>query len=435
MEIFDTIIIGGGISGLSTGYKLSKQNRNIAIFERSPVTGGLIRSMLINNYNIEGFYHHLFINDIFLLDLLEELKVEVTWNYTKTAFCYKNGLFEFSSQMDLIKFPPLSFFEKLKMGLCLARLLKTKNIELYDNTKASDWLIENLGEHIYEKFFKPLLWDKYNTDMNDISLAWLMGRLDMRSKRSNKGEKLGYIKGGYINLLLALEKEIKNAGNRIFTNAQVIKINKIANKLFEVHVNINNEIYKYNSRSIISTIHPTYLSYLIDFPDEYKNKMGKLKYQGSICILFAMENKLTDYYWINIMEQNINFGAIIEHTNFQPFSLYNEHIIYLASYPSIDSKLWQMNDNEVFDVYYHDMEILFPDQIRKNKLKWFKVIRTGEAGLVYKIGTKSLIPDFKSPISGIFLTGMFNCYPRRPINEIIKNSEKCCIEVSTYLTM
>ena len=59
-----TVIIGGGITGLSAGYHIDDQ---VIILERDNTTlGGLCSSYHIEgdcNYYIEKFYHHLFEQD------------------------------------------------------------------------------------------------------------------------------------------------------------------------------------------------------------------------------------------------------------------------------------------------------------------------------------------------------------------------------------
>ncbi len=435
-DIQDVVIIGAGISGLVSGYELSKKNKKVIVFEKFSASGGLIRPLSINNnYNIEGFYHHFFNNDDVQIKLFNELSLPITWKYTNTAFYFDDGIYEFSQPLNLIKFAPLSTGEKIKLVFFLTYLLKINDLTPYDNITAHEWLIKKLGKEIYIKFFKPLLWAKFNSEMDKISAAWLIGRLKMRGERSFQGEKLGYIKGGYIKFINALELKINEFGSKVYTNSEVIKIEKQENNLFKISVFYNNQVNVYLTRTVISTIHPVYLSGLIPFQGEYIKNAEQLKYQGAICVIFGAKNKLMDFYWMNIMKENINFGAIIEHTNFQPFSEYNEHIIYLASYPCDDSKLWKMNNSEVFSIYYEDLYSLFPEQCKNNKINWYNVIRTRNAGLIYRIGIKSLIPKSSTPIPGIFITGMFNCYPKRPINEIIKKANECVNEVMSYLSV
>ena len=66
-------IIGGGIGGLGAAYELAKQGHQVAVYERAPFLGGLAAPFDIGGGRLERFYHHLFLSDRTIIDLLEEL--------------------------------------------------------------------------------------------------------------------------------------------------------------------------------------------------------------------------------------------------------------------------------------------------------------------------------------------------------------------------
>ena len=51
---YDIIIIGGGIAGLFTAYKLSQTNKNIILFESSNKLGGKIKTIKNENISYEA---------------------------------------------------------------------------------------------------------------------------------------------------------------------------------------------------------------------------------------------------------------------------------------------------------------------------------------------------------------------------------------------
>ena len=57
------IVIGGGITGLVTAYKLSKKGYKVTVFESSYFLGGQASVINIDGNKIERGYHHLFKND------------------------------------------------------------------------------------------------------------------------------------------------------------------------------------------------------------------------------------------------------------------------------------------------------------------------------------------------------------------------------------
>ena len=53
-------VIGGGVTGLVTAYKLSKEGYKVTIFESSYFLGGQASVVNLGRFKIERGYHHLF---------------------------------------------------------------------------------------------------------------------------------------------------------------------------------------------------------------------------------------------------------------------------------------------------------------------------------------------------------------------------------------
>ena len=68
-------IIGAGITGLVTAYKLSQKGYNVTIFEKQSNAAGLASTIKIANTNIEKAYHHFFPTDKELIELSKELNI------------------------------------------------------------------------------------------------------------------------------------------------------------------------------------------------------------------------------------------------------------------------------------------------------------------------------------------------------------------------
>ena len=60
-----TAIIGAGITGLTAGYRLSKKNHQVTLFEKEKFSGGLAAGFKKKNWDwyLELFFHHLFTSD------------------------------------------------------------------------------------------------------------------------------------------------------------------------------------------------------------------------------------------------------------------------------------------------------------------------------------------------------------------------------------
>jgi len=66
-------IVGGGLTGLVAGYRLSQKGHKITIFEKEKELGGLAGGFKLGGTYLEKTYHHIFRKDKYIIDLIEEL--------------------------------------------------------------------------------------------------------------------------------------------------------------------------------------------------------------------------------------------------------------------------------------------------------------------------------------------------------------------------
>lgn len=213
------IIIGSGLAGLSAGYKLRKSNE-IIIFEKDAEVGGMTTSYCQDHtgkkYFIEKYYHYIFRSDSELLALIKELGLErqMLWLKGKNAYFVDGINYPLNTPPEILRFSPLSFTDLTKLGLLVLRIKTIKDTTSHDGMKAKDWIIDNAGKSVYENFFAPLMKSKFGDNAENISAAWLIGRVKIRSDRGKEGEKLGCLRGGFNSLIEALSREIAACGAR-----------------------------------------------------------------------------------------------------------------------------------------------------------------------------------------------------------------------------
>lgn len=422
MEIYDVAVIGGGVTGLTAAYRLSKEKLKVLVLEKEKELGGALRSYKINNYYIEESYHHIFEDSFDFINLLKELDIDtrLIWKQPTTTFLYRNRLFKLSSAFDLLKPSFLSLLDKFNLGILMISIKLVKNPEKLDCISAKEWIIKKGGKKLYNKMFLPLLKNKFGSNFNQVSASWFVDRMQVRNNRKNRSEMLGYLKGGFYHFINSLQKEIMKNNGTVEKNVKLKKIIIKNNKIDCLQYNNK----KVSAKFVISTINPSGLLTYLKFPEEYTKKIRQIESQGNLCILLGLKKKLTKHYWMNILGQNI-FGSLIEHTNYIPSSEYNDqNLVYLASYPSKNSKLWNLKDDKIFKLYSKALNKLFPD-LTKNDVLWWKINKMRYSGLIYKQGTLKRILPLTTPYSNLFIGGMFNSYPDRSINRSVSIGEKC----------
>ncbi|MCH2387901.1 MAG: FAD-dependent oxidoreductase, partial [Opitutales bacterium] len=59
----DAIVLGGGISGLTTGYLLQQKGLNFSVIEKNPFPGGPIQSVFKDGFLVEKGPNSLLVSD------------------------------------------------------------------------------------------------------------------------------------------------------------------------------------------------------------------------------------------------------------------------------------------------------------------------------------------------------------------------------------
>ncbi|MFH1850109.1 MAG: FAD-dependent oxidoreductase [archaeon] len=407
-------IVGGGLSGLAIGHLLSPKHR-VVIYEKSPELGGALQPVRRSHYEIEGFYHHAFRDDRHFLKLCADLGIPVSFRKAKTALL-DDGLYPMSGALNILGYSRLGIADRARLTCFLAKILAVKNLGQYDRVTARDWVMNNGGSGIYRMFFGPMLDGKWGADANDVSAAWLIGRFQMRSRRSVSGETLGYPAGGFVTLIRALEKKITQNSGRIHSSSPVSRINIRDNRVVSIDVKGK----RIKADAVICTI-PNMLD-IAGWPAEYRARIARLRHQRSVCLVLGLKRGLSEYYWTNVM-QDLPYRAIIEHTNFQQPSLYREHIVYLASYPSGNTGSCE----EICRSYVRALRKQF--SLADKDINWVRVVKTEHAGLVYRTGVLDDILDPVSPVRGLFVSGMNCAYPQRSMDKILSIANRVAQQV------
>ncbi|OGI15902.1 hypothetical protein A3K63_00890 [Candidatus Micrarchaeota archaeon RBG_16_49_10] len=419
MSRYDCVILGAGMAGLVAAYRLSKRGKKVLLVEKTNELGGLLMSTKTRGDPIEKYYHHVFVNNPSFINLAEEIGIEnIIWTGSTLGFYTKGKIHDLSTPFSFIGFKILTVPEKIRLGLVMAKIKFIRNPKKLDDMTAKEWILNNAGKGVYEKFFSPMLKSKYDKNADKVSATWFIERIRIRTTGGFKKESLGYIDGGFHIFIDKIEQEILENGGDIVKGKGINKF-IIRNGVMKGVVLDGKEI---NANNVISTIPLPTLAEYKDLSVEFRKKISDINYQGALCIIVGLDRKVTDFYWINIIDESL-IGAIIEHTNFQSIEKYKDHILYLASYPDFRSHLWKLSDKGIFEEYFKELRRLFP-YIKRQNLKWWKVSKSKKAGIIYETNYQKKVIGHETPVKGFYIGGMFNGYPERSIeNSVIAGEE------------
>jgi protoporphyrinogen oxidase len=419
-------IIGGGIAGLTAAYELSKGGHKVAVFEKQAELGGQVGTFQVAGECLERFYHHIFTSDIDIIQLVDELGLSerLLWLDSKVGFFHGGRIYDFVTPMELLRFRPLGFTDRVRLGLVSLYLRRYKNWPAMEGVTAREWLTRYGGRRNYEVVWGPLLENKFGESADEISMVWLWGKIHLRlTSRQGEKERLGYLKGSFGLLVDVLKMRILDSGGR--TASPVTKIILKDEKAVGLQVTAN-EQEVHPCDVIIATVpSPNFLSMVPQLPADYSRKLEGVRYQGAMVLALTLKKPISNTYWLNISDASIPFVALIEHTNFVDPSVYGgKRIVYISNYLSKDNPLYSLSPDELLAEYLPSIRKINPE-FDPGWIEECYLFRDDAGQPIITTNYSSLIPEHTTPFSRLYLANTTQIYPEdRGMNYSVRLGRK-----------
>ena len=409
-------IIGAGITGLTTGYKLSKLGHEVEIFESASFSGGQASTINLENFEIEKAYPHLFVTDKAILELYKELDLEdeLEWYKSKVATFAEKKIWSTTSPIDLLKLPIIPLKDRINLALISLRLKLIKNWKKLESISAYQWLSKHVSDRTFEIIFEPLLRGKFGRYYKDICMPWFWAKIQTRVSSRNKkfDEILCYPKNSFSLLIKKLENEIQNQGGSIKHGHLITSINTKDNKVSSVnYISDNKSKHIENFDAVVSTAPYSILSRLITLDKSITKKMNKVQYMSAVVMILILKNPISNYYWLSIADKEFPFLGIIEHTNLLPKEKYNNNnIVYITNYVEEDNELLDMNYEQVIEKYTPFIKSI-NNTFSKDEIIDYKFNKINYAQPIIPINYSSYRIPIKLPVFGLYSANTAQIYP------------------------
>ncbi|MDO4759835.1 MAG: FAD-dependent oxidoreductase [Candidatus Saccharibacteria bacterium] len=308
MKRVKTLILGGGLSGLSAALFLG-ENADYLILEKDNTAGGYCRTIAnpVYVWDYAGHFYHFQTEKYQKLFASMVEPEEIVYSKKNTKILYNGTLIEYPFQMNIHQLPKEDFIE------CLYDLYTKESKDEYSSFL--DMLYGKFGRATTEKFLKPYNEKLYATDLQLLDKD-AMGRFfpyadfdaiirNMKGNRaSTYNDEFLYLKKGTGYFIDKLVEKIPQ--DKILYNTTVKTID-IENKTVTTE---DGEVYGFDN--LISSI-PFNLFLRLSNNIEYQELSKKLSYNKVLVFNLGFDKKSPNFkkeHWIYFPDKKLNFYRI-----------------------------------------------------------------------------------------------------------------------------
>lgn len=414
-------VIGAGPMGLAAAYELSKAGAQVTVFERDDRIGGMSAFVDFAGTRIERYYHFICRPDQTTFDYLKEFGLEdrLRWTETKMGFYWSGKLYDWGHPLALLRFPGLSFVDKVRYGLHVLRAKGIEDWRPYDAFSSTDWLKRWIGPRAYDVLWRSLFHFKFYELQDQLSAAWLGTRIKRvaLSRKSMFTEEMGYLVGGSEVLLEAVHASLLNQGVEIRLRTAVEEVT-IGDGARVSGVQIGGERLPFDQ--VISTVPLPYLIRMMPgLPDDEKAKVAAIRNVGVVCVLLKLRRPFTRNFWMNINDPRIEIPGLIEYTNLNPLD--GSAIVYAPYYMPQTHPKYRRDYQEFIDETLGYMKMIRPDFDPATEVLATTASRYEFAQTVCSPGFYEALPPMRSKVAGLYMADTSHYYPEdRSISESMR---------------
>jgi protoporphyrinogen oxidase len=426
------IILGGGLTGLSAGYQLSKAGEQVVVFEGDATVGGLSKTIVRGEYRFDLGGHRFFTKDkkinAFVADIMGD---ELIFVPRKSKIFLRDKYFDyplkpFNAMLGL----GFSTTAKIMADYCIERLKR-----FISNPAAislEDWVVSNFGRTMFDIYFKEYTEKVWGIGCDRISMDWVAQRIRGLSllkavknailKSNGKDipslvDRFVYPKLGIGRISDRLCEEIERAGS-VSTDTRVDRINHSNDRIDSIEVSSHTLSSTESGAEIISTIPLTNLLNIMKPapPRAVMSAASKLRYRDLVVVgLMINRERVTDQTWIYIPEKRIPFGRIHEPKNWSMKMAPEGRTLLVIEYFSfIGDRFWNETDERLADITVKNLEHL--GFLNKKEVIDSTVVRVPRAYPLFEVGYREhsdVLYDYLKKFSNLHIAGrngMFRYY-------------------------
>ncbi|MCA9758175.1 MAG: FAD-dependent oxidoreductase [Candidatus Eisenbacteria bacterium] len=394
-------VLGGGFLGLNVARELLGHGYEVTVLEAGTRPGGVSVSRELGGRTVDRFYHTILPTDSALLRLVDELGLgpKLAWRRTKSGFFQDGRIHSVSTPLELLRFPVLSFPERVRLGLAVFRAQRLRDWRSIEGETCESWLTRICGRSIYEKMWAPLLRAKLGDAAPRVSATFIWATIHrlQAGTRDDSGlakdlspGMMGYLRGGYQGLIDALVADVERRGGVVRTNATITSLDSEATLGTDAFPGARGaqrpdsvthdggppqrgaagpwriEIVGSTNASlefdvVVSTLPPKVLARLAQ-GGTLRGLGGDVEGLGVVCEILLLDRPLTEFYILNLGDPALPFTGIIESTHLAPDGEFGgASVVYLPRYLAPGDVWAEFGDDEVSLRFRQSLRTVFPE--------------------------------------------------------------------------
>lgn len=305
----DVVILGAGITGLTTAFHLNKEGIDFLVLDKSDRVGGVINTVSENGYIYEEGPNSGVIGNVEVLRLFEDLKeecqLEIANDNVKKRYILKDGKWEAlpAGLKSAIKTPLFTLKDKLRI---LGEPFRSKGKDPHETL--AGLVKRRLGKSFLDYAIDPFILGVYAGDPNHLVTkyalpklynleqdygSFIRGSIKKKSEPKTEEEKkvnraVFSAKGGLSSIINALYNKIGHQNVQL--NASEIEVKAEEGHFLINYTDKEGRQIKVESKKVISTIGAYELEKALPFVDEDDiSKINSLHYTKVIEVVLGFD--------------------------------------------------------------------------------------------------------------------------------------------------
>ncbi len=402
-------IIGGGLLGLTTAYRLVQAGVPVTIYESSGELGGLAGSVEFDGHRIDRYYHVVLPTDDRVRGLAAELGLgddDFRFRHTRAGFFHAGRLTSMSSAKELMTFPLARMQDRVRLGAFVARCQMKSGYDELEHTPLEDWLRETCGRRLWDDLWRPLLDSKFDGTFDDLPATYLWARTRRMSstRDASSREVMGTIQGGYQRLVDRLADAIRAHGGEIHLRTPVRYVPSSGGRALGVVLDSGFRMHDW----VATTQLRPHMQNLLA-PD-LVDAMGPdpCRYLGVVCLVARTRKSVSPYYALNLTDRAVPLTTVVETTHVVDPESVGGTLLYIPKYVNPDSPELDRSSSEIRRDYLAQAQRILPS-LESRDVLGMQVARARFAEPVHVIGGERGLSLFPAP--GLATASSAHVYP------------------------